>query len=532
MSNRKTVFFKKSLVAVAVLSISACSSTPRIDDYDLSKIGDGILKAGRTTAEISGKAWAKTTYLLGFSDDAVAAGYAPEDSMLNDHSDVALLTTEELTLPDGTVIHPADIPQLTATPLADEPVLSGEATEQAAVTLGNTQIQAKPLTAEPMASAEQSIEEVVGVEDLMYEVSPSETLWDISKLTTGDANNWHILADVNNLAPNAAVYPGQQLLIPADMVKVGYFDANEAPVESLERVAQAPSDINAGELMANDAQALASDEPISMASVDSAARSIEQSMPLPEEPAIQTVKETIGGKAFKLKTGETLWDFSKRTTGDATNWQAVANHNRFTERQAVVVRPGQTIMVPLDLVKPELKLADNAVQAPGSEASSTQITAAAVPEKMSVNLPVVAKAEPEITLVEDEPALSVSDDTLASDSRQDSAVQASSELLAEATQLDAQPMTIVEATYKTEAPVEPMMADSDNAMTFDQDALNSIMVSGTYYPKAIYNEADFSSSLLMRVSPGTTLLVSRAMGSWFEVETNKGVGYVHQRDIK
>ena len=58
------------------------------------------------------------------------------------------------------------------------------------------------------------------------------------------------------------------------------------------------------------------------------------------------------------------------------------------------------------------------------------------------------------------------------------------------------------------------------------------MVSGTYYPKAVYNDADFSSSLLMRVSPGTTLQVSRAIGSWYEVSTDQGTGYVHARDIK
>jgi len=62
--------------------------------------------------------------------------------------------------------------------------------------------------------------------------------------------------------------------------------------------------------------------------------------------------------------------------------------------------------------------------------------------------------------------------------------------------------------------------------------MGKVMVKGTYYPKAVYNNADFSSSLLMRVSPGTQLLVSKAIGPWLEVKTNKGVGYVHSRDIK
>ena len=64
------------------------------------------------------------------------------------------------------------------------------------------------------------------------------------------------------------------------------------------------------------------------------------------------------------------------------------------------------------------------------------------------------------------------------------------------------------------------------------EQLGKVMVRGTYYPKAVYNEADFSSSLLMRVSPGTQLLVSKAIGPWLEVKTDKGVGYVHSRDIK
>ena len=64
------------------------------------------------------------------------------------------------------------------------------------------------------------------------------------------------------------------------------------------------------------------------------------------------------------------------------------------------------------------------------------------------------------------------------------------------------------------------------------DKSRQIMVSGTYYPKAIYNDANFSSSLLMRVSPGTSLTVSRAIGPWFEVQTEKGPGFVHSRDTR
>ena len=106
-------------------------------------------------------------------------------------------------------------------------------------------------------------------------------------------------------------------------------------------------------------------------------------------------------------------------------------------------------------------------------------------------------------------------------------VEVSSELLASANNLmdETQDIKIVEAKYQSDDSV-------DIAPTDISESNQIIMVSGTYYPKAVYNEADFSSSLLMRVSPGTEMTVSRAIGPWFEVQTENGVGYMHSRDIK
>ena len=101
------------------------------------------------------------------------------------------------------------------------------------------------------------------------------------------------------------------------------------------------------------------------------------------------------------------------------------------------------------------------------------------------------------------------------------------------TQKENKTMKIVEATYRTDDSLDPVKAEEQAVQTIqNSDTPAQIKVSGTYYPKAIYNNADFSASLLMRVSPGTTLQVSRSMGTWFEVKTEKGVGYMHQRDIQ
>ena len=98
---------------------------------------------------------------------------------------------------------------------------------------------------------------------------------------------------------------------------------------------------------------------------------------------------------------------------------------------------------------------------------------------------------------------------------------------------ETQDIRIVEATYKSDDTLNPVEAEEQSVTVVENANIpEQIMVSGTYYPKAIYNDADFSASLLMRVSPGTALQVSKAMGTWYEVQTDKGVGYVHQRDIQ
>ena len=302
----------------------------------------------------------------------------------------------------------------------------------------------------------------------------NENLWTIAKRTTGDANNWHILADINNLAPDAAVHPGQLLTIPADMVRPD-LNTQQAASDVVENQ-QLPAEQSEAAILALDETTTAT-----------------QRLKVPEENTVAAAPAITDGRTFELESGETLWDFSKRTTGDATNWKQIAAMNGFTDEQAVKVYAGQKIVIAENLVRPELSGA----------------------------LPVpVATDETVATAEIDKTAADASAAVLAGNNLSD----------------ETQPIKIVEAAFKPDTAAAPLTEDTlaENAEeTLNDGTLPSqIMVSGTYYPKAIYNNADFSSSLLMRVSPGTTLQVSRAMGSWFEVETNQGIGYVHQRDVK
>jgi len=495
MSNRNSSIFKKSCLAVAVLSMTACSSTPRIGDFDAGRLGDNLVRAGKGTVgagvkvgkgavDIGYRMFDETAYWLGFGDDRPGDGSLPAgtDSTL-DEVDMALLE-EDAVLPgdDMAEINPVTIESAelitndSADLLKSDP-LAGTSSDSE---LLDTQDTLKPITVaaegtEALPAAETT--EMVASADLIHEVSSDDNLWTIAKRTTGDANNWHILADINNLAPDAGVHPGQLLTIPADMVRPELSNSAAA-------TQQAANDV--------DTQKLAPESESEKLAQNDAAPATPR-LKVPEENAETEILAANDGMTFELESGETLWDFSKRTTGDATNWKQIAAMNGFTEEQAVKVWAGQKIVISENLVRPELSGA----------------------------MPVIVADETVEVAAVDKTAADASAAVLAGNNLTD----------------ETQPIKIVEAAFKADpAAAAPLSEDTlaaDAEETLNDGTLPSqIMVSGTYYPKAIYNNADFSSSLLMRVSPGTTLEVSRAMGSWYEVETNQGIGYVHQRDVK
>ena len=430
----------------------------------------------------------------------------------------------------------------------------------------------------------------------MHVVGIQETLWNIAKTTTGDANNWHVLADINNLEQSATVFPGQELIIPADLLKQNYDlpapsdslainDADEdAAAESLavnkadvdaaaESLAVNEADVDAAteSLAVNEADVDAATESlaineadvdaatesltVSETSVDSAADSL-----LASEVGVDSAADTLGLNAadadvttddtevletatlfvssgepaidvsvaatpFDLQDSETLWDFSKRTTGDATNWQAIAAHNNFTEKQAVTVRPGQTIYVPQAIVRDGL-----GADLPSADgADSLAINATDTGEELVETA--AAEVADANTVVTSSAAAASAD--IASDISTVAAAALPLETEAPENVDETPDIRIVEATYKSDETLKSLEVEGGSVTIVENANIpEQIMVSGTYYPKAIYNDADFSASLLMRVSPGTTLQVSKAMGTWYEVQTDKGVGYVHQRDIQ
>lgn len=490
---------EKSLKVVGmiatIISLSACSSMPRIDAGGMGEtVGNTISTVTEKTVEIGSSAYQSTRRFLGFDRD-VNQGQDP----VIDEVDLALMEDDAMPVNDddgiNVVIQPATV--------AENSV-------------------AEPLLADPQApTSDQTI-----VSDYIHDVMPGESLWDIAKATTGDATNWRILAEYNEMPDGTSVYPNQQLVIPADMVKPEIAGLQFVePIDANNNTAVAATDTSMSDnaLILGDSTQDPAPERLKLPELDvtesnTVAVVEEQPAELIEKPKINSAANAI---PITVEAGETLWDLAKRSTGDATNWKQIAAHNNFSEEEAVFIRYGQTIYIPNTMAKDEvLAQAGVAPEAIVKEEAPTETVAAA-------EVPADSTKPVEETLAAVVPQ---QDSNLVNE-----AVEASANAITDASVFDeTKPIKIVEATYQSDEKLP--LPENDETVTAakasDQSAPQTIMVSGTYYPKAIYNDADFSSSLLKRVSPGTELIVSRAVGSWYEVQTDKGIGYMHARDIK
>lgn len=519
MSQLKKTPFQFSILAAAVLSLSACTTSPKVAGIDLGSVGSGIGKVGSKTKELSASAWESTKEFLNIGPnspellDEVDLALMEEDADL----DAVQLASVDGDLPllpqsaDGSTDPNVLLPRTSVPANADEqqlafgeiPSSANTATDASGdiIVLASTDGPAVQPADDIIVASNEAMgtgntiiandadTETVATKDLIHEVGESETLWNIAKATTGDANNWHVIADINDLAPDAAVYPGQKIVIPADMLKE----------EQVSVVAEVDSSEGNALLKENVQPTVALNVPSKNAdavTAESVAAAADQI-----KPAASATPENLMADATALKvgTGETLWDFAKRTTGDATNWKLIAEKNLFTEQQAGMVVPGQKIYVPNDMVR--YRDENGVLIAKGEEGSIPTATIGGV-------MP--------------------SDQT---------SIEATAAVLTGNNQPAEGEIKIVEAAYQDDSAIKPvtpetLSAEASEEMETTTGDLGKVMVSGTYYPKAVYHDADFSSGLLMRVSPGTQLIVSKAVGPWLEVQTDKGTGYVHSRDIK
>jgi len=70
-----------------------------------------------------------------------------------------------------------------------------------------------------------------------------------------------------------------------------------------------------------------------------------------KESKVRTANADIETEKHLLKLGETLWSFSRRVTGNALNWNTIADLNNIDDSRRLAA--GDTLLVPKSLVRGE-----------------------------------------------------------------------------------------------------------------------------------------------------------------------------------
>ena len=440
------------------LMLTACASTqPGQPQYPMDKVTSAIGSAGN-------RVWTGTKHLFKLKDRSAAE--KPDEFL--DEVDLALLEDGEYN------------EMLAAETVSTAPVLlpSDEFTivEEAESIDILADLENEPAASEKVIDSDG--------EDLFHTVGENETLWILAKQLTGDANNWRILASLNDLDENGSVYVGQKIRIPADM-------KNLPTVNEVELTTVAAASAN---------------NPVEAKKEVVSTEKLVAKKPASAEAGSGPSQE------FTVEAGETLWHLAKRSTGNANNWKIIANFNAFDEKAASNIRYGQKINVPESLLSTGSEGSEKA--APKLAAAKETVTPTQTPKEAA------AEAVARLTIPKSASGTAENQQLAAAGQTDTSAKTETPKLVT------------VDANFKAEPPTIEV-EKAEQALAVDsRKKSQEIMISGTYYPKAIYNDANFSSSLLMRVSPGTKLKVSRAIGPWFEVVTDRGVGFVHSRDTK
>ncbi|HBR98302.1 MAG TPA: hypothetical protein DD979_13140 [Gammaproteobacteria bacterium] len=293
-----------------------------------------------------------------------------------------------------------------------------------------------------------------------------------------------------------------------------------------------------------------------------------------------------------LGAGETLYSIASRFTGASTNWKRIADYNHIASPDQMTV--GMEILIPLHLIITEERNAlspktdytlvsppksafdashgSMTAQQPLANRQATSPLSSELHEKPVDIAMLEIQAEPApaapatavsqtqttVTPLPNAPMTTdtVSTNAAAAATRDSTGYQPAGfrerlsqlansikgRLSTPATVAAAPPVPTVTFTGDKSEPISEPTPEAEaepqvikpqaTAMAESAKPENNewVKIGGDFTPKAIYKYANYSSGLLMRVSPGTTLKMTRQTNDWYEVETSKGAGFVFHRD--
>jgi len=183
---------------------------------------------------------------------------------------------------------------------------------------------------------------------------------------------------------------------------------------------------------------------------------------------------------YTVERGDLLTGIAQRFTGDADNWNAIADANGVTDPRKL--RVDQQLVIPgylMPLVK-------------------NNVRTTTLPTSVAVQRPAVQNPRNAIDDIGP----------------------------------DAVKVQIKKANPNKRFVLRPLGADvsSDSAAELVEN--DYIKIIGSYFPKVVYRAPQLDAKLLMRVAPGSTFKLEKLAEGWYQISTKQGPGYLRLQDGK
>lgn len=206
----------------------------------------------------------------------------------------------------------------------------------------------------------------------------------------------------------------------------------------------------------------------------------------PIEPAISEQPDT-SEIVHRVRPHERLGDIALQYTGNATNWQKIAQYNGISNPRHL--RIGAMIAIPDSWV------------AQGRSRINT-------PDTTGENLQLAPSPRPHGN---------TTTNTLA---------------IKRSTPQESADVVLNPVTTNRSFELNPINEPTPIKHTSGRAPAANVLVVGSYYPKGVYSQPVNYSPLMMRATPGTLFELEYLANDWYRVITEKGVGYLRKDDGK
>ncbi len=346
------------------------------------------------------------------------------------------------------------------------------------------------------ASAEdqQSADEAPQHKAHHHVLGAGETLYSIASQFTGSSTNWKKIADYNGIENPDAMLVGDEVLIPLDLVILESGNNKDSASYALVSPVQTALD----EAVKETTNPETRPSPTVISATEIVIHSDENI------PEINSSTETIQAEYIQDQTPE------KQAT-HAQDFEPVAENDISTSENTPAIRTKDAVS---SSEKPS-------IDPPSPPSLRERLSNFASLIKTGFKRP--SSSQREETSVTPTPAANTQD------SPRETVDMASLDIV-EKDSVDKDPGNSVQQSRPEQAPTLDATSAENNGSPRALKPVKRIQIDGNFTPKAIYKGAGYESGLLMRVAPGTTFELMSQKDDWYEVETDKGMGYVFHRD--